>query len=333
MINSGTATPRLDLLGPILNETFDFDAYVAHQFFAPLVVEKRIGAIPSFLFTNDQILNVQHNPKTSFARIVSSLGEKTYACQEDGVEEALSKEDFDTMGEARAEALVMGRLVHALLRARDFTLATTVFSAAGESTFTGQVTTAAAAWDNASGDPYANVADAIEGIVRRTGAMPTDLTIGFGAYVKLIKNAKIQSAYRGIIGYTNGDAGTSLMIPAQTLASIFGLKRVNIAKGVYNTAKEGQTASRSYLIPSNYATVHVGATNPSDVSECCAGRMFVYDKAAMMNELCTGTADAVRAFYAEQYSEPGTDSRILRARDYVDMRFTTPEALQLIKSI
>jgi hypothetical protein len=332
MINTGSATPRLDLLGPILTENFDADQFVAHKFFLPLPVEKRFGAIPSFLGTNTQILNLIHSPKQAFARINSSLGEKLYNCQESGLEEPLSKEDYDILGD-RAEPTVAKRLIKALLTARDYTVASTVFSAAGESTFTGQVTTAAAAWDNASGDPYANILTAIENIVKRTGFMPTDLTIGFGAYMKLCKNAKIQSAYRAIIGYSNGTEGTNVLISAESLARIFGLVRVNVAQGVYNSAKEGQTASNSFIFPSTYATVHVGARNANDANEVAAGRMFVWDKAAQMNELCTGSADSVRALFAEQYAEPGNDSQILRVRDYVDMKFLVPEALELIKSI
>lgn len=333
MINTGTATPRLDLLGPILNEAFDIDGYLAHRMFKPLTVQKRVGAIPSLLVTNDQVLNVLHSPKMPFARIVSSLGEKTYACQEDGLEEQISKEDYDILGEDGAEAAVTRNLIHAILRARDNTIASSIFSATGESTFAGQVTTASATWDNASGDPYKDIADATEKIVRRVGSDRLTLAIGYGAYIKLCKNAKVQSAFRAIAGYTDKKAGTSFFIPPEQLAAIFNLQEVIVGKGVANTAIEGQAASRSFIIPSTYAALYVGSSGQQDANELCAGRMFVWEKAAIQNDLCTGTADAVRSLFMEMYAEPQTDSWVYRVRDYVDMKFTQPEGLELIKSI
>jgi len=68
MLNTGTATPRLDLLGPILQEGIPQDVYVSHRVLPTLLVQKKNGAIPSFLLTNDQDLNIKHAPRPHLPR-------------------------------------------------------------------------------------------------------------------------------------------------------------------------------------------------------------------------------------------------------------------------
>lgn len=85
MILSNLVQARLDLMGPILFEGIQMDDFVAHQILPALGVDKRLGAIPSFLFTNDQILNVKHSPKTAFSRVLSRTSVKSFACNENGL--------------------------------------------------------------------------------------------------------------------------------------------------------------------------------------------------------------------------------------------------------
>ena len=98
MINTGSATPRLDLLGPILQEGMPEEAYVAAKVLPTLIVQKRFGAIPSFLFTDAQTLSIKHAPKTGFAQLQSKLGQANYNCTEAGIEEPLSFEDYEILG-------------------------------------------------------------------------------------------------------------------------------------------------------------------------------------------------------------------------------------------
>lgn len=335
MINGTTANPRQDLLGPIMLEGFTPDAYVTHRVLKPLIVEKKTGAIPSFLFTNDQVLSIKRAPKTGFARIQSAIGQKTYACAEDGVEEPLSIEDYEIMGRDGAERAIASRLMHTVLRARDNTFASAILSAAGETLLgAGQVTTAAAAWDNASGDPFANIADAKEGVLTRTGCDPRQLSlcIGYGVYTKLMKNTKVQTQVRQILGYTSKQ-GIELELDPNMLATVFGLKEIIIGSGVKNTAAEGQTAVRSFIFPSTYALLFAGATREQDAAEVAFGRMFTYDAAASLGDLATGSFDGLRSLMLEQYREESITADVFRCRDYVDQTILVPEAGQLIKSI
>ncbi len=332
MINTGTATPRLDLLGPILLEGFKADAYVAHRVLPPLVVAKKTGAIPSFLFTNDQVLSIKRAPKTGFPRVISQLGEKTFSCQEDGVEEPLSIEDYEIMGRDGAEKAVANRLMHIVLRARDNALSAAWFSAAGETLFSGQVTTAAATWTNASGDPFSNIADAKEGVLKRTGLPANKLLIGYGAYTSLVKNAKVQTQLRQILGYTD-KTGIKLELDPNLLANVFGVDEVIIGGGVANTAAEGQTASRSFIWPSTYAMVFRGSAGADTAQETSLGRTFTYDAATTLGSLAAGAPDALRSLMLEQYRDEAVTADIFRCRDYVDTKVLVTEAAQLIKSI
>lgn len=335
MINTGGATPRLDLLGPILTEGFSEESYIAHRILPTLLVQKRNGAIPSFLFTNDQVLSIKHAPKTAYAAVQSSLGQATFACEEAGVEEYVSPEDYEIMGKDTAEMVIGRRLVHVVLRARDAALSSQIFSGTGESTFSANLVTAGATWDNASGDPMANVLDAKQKVYVQTGVPANCMAISYGAYIKLMKNPKIQSAVRNVLGYSGADARTAIKmeVPAEVLAATFGLDEIIIAGGVKNTAKEGQTASRSFVWPDTYALVFRKSVGQQDSRETALGRTFVYDLAASIGSLATGSIDSMRALMLESYRREDLSADAFRCREYVDMKVFLPTAASLIKSI
>jgi hypothetical protein len=335
MINSGTATPRLDLLGPILQSEHMLDDYVAHRVLTPIPVTKRIGAIPSFLLTNDQVLNIKHSPKTGFVRTQSEMGQATYRCEESGVEEPLSYEDYEILGKDMAQFVVGQRLAHIVLRARESALAGAIASAAGETTFAGNLVTAGATWDNASGKPIDNVLDAKRNITLQTGGGKYAMVLGYDAYLKACKNAQILSAVRTIYGYA-GDTkmGVPGEIPEEALKLAFGVDELIIAKAVVNANQEGRAASRSFIWPSTYAFVFKKGMNATNLAEVSVGRMFTYDLAGEFNALSTfGAVDAMRSLYMESYAEVQTNSEVLRARDYINMVITTPQAGSLIRSI
>ncbi len=335
IVNTGTATARLDLLGPILEEGFQTNQYVAHKVLPPLPVEKQAGAIPSFLFTDAQLLNILHAPKTGYARIQSQLGQKTFNCAESGVEEPLSVEDYNIMGRDMAERQVSRKLVDIVLRARDAALAATLLSVAAETTFSGQVTTAtgSAAWDNASGVPLTDIEAARESLESRVGQGTTALLIGRGALTKLRTNAQLRSAYRNIAGINDKKAVMSNLSEEQVCTAL-GIDELIVGSGVKNTIEEGLTPSLSFIFPSTYALLFQksppGQMNAVDAG---LGRTFVWDQAQIVGDWATGSVDALLSLIIEQYREEGLNSDVLRAREYINMVLLNPKAAQLIKSI
>lgn len=340
VINTGGATPRLDLLGPILNEGAPEDAYVATRVLPTLVVQKRFGAIPSFLFTDAQgTLAIKHAPKTGFAQVQSQLGQKTYNTTEAGVEEPLSFEDYEIMGRDMAQMAVSRRLLHIVLRARDVALSQAFFSAAGETLFATNLITAANPWsggDASLGTPLDDVMQMKRAIALQTGTPGGCMLIGYDCYLNLCKNHQIRTAVRANFGFgtSNGADAVQIEIPAKTLAALFNLEEVIVAPGVTNTAQEGLNANLSFIWPSNYALIFRRAKNANDVREIALGRTFVYDLAATFNELTTQqTLDMLRGLMFESYPDAKINCDWYRAREYVDMVVLASQTASLIKSI
>jgi len=339
MINTGTATPRLDLLGPILQEGMPEEAYVANRILPTLVVQKRKGAIPSFLFNDAQALTIKHAPKTGFAQIQSKLGQEDYSCEEAGIEEMLSKEDYEILGRDYAQETIVRKLVHVVLRARDYALSQAMFSAAGETTFAANLVTASAVWsggDASTGKPLDNVMEAKMKIAKSTGTIANAMVIGYEGYLNLCKNAQIRTAVRANFGFGSdkGADAVALELKTKDLAALFGLEEIIVAPGVYDTAQEGATQSLSFLWPATYAMVFRKSKSGTDVREVGLGRTFVYDLASTFNELTTMNAlDTLRGLMIEQYPRVDVDADVLRVREYIDMQVLLPKAASLLKSL
>ncbi len=340
MINTGTATPRLDLLGPILQEGMPEEAYVTHKVLPTLVVQKRYGAIPSFLFSDAQALSIKHAPKTGFAQIQSKLGQNNYSCSEAGVEEPLSFEDYEIMGRDYTQEVITRKLVHIVLRARDYALAQTLFSAGGESIFASTLVTASAAWSGGStstGDPLKDVMQAKLNVALQTGQPANAMLISYQLYVNICTNQQIRTAVRNNFGYgsANGAAAVQLEIPISSLCMLFGLDEIIVAPGVYDQNQEGSANKNlTFIWPATYALVFRKAKNANDVREVALGRTFVYDLASTFNDLTTmNVLDALRALMIEQYPLPQNNTDVLRAREYIDMQILLPNAGALIKSL
>lgn len=335
MINTGSATPRLDLLGPILQEGMPEEAYVAHKVLPTLIVQKRNGAIPSFLFSDAQALSIKHSPKTGFAQIQSKLGQATFSCSEAGIEEPLSFEDYEILGRDYAQEVITRKLVHIVLRARDYALSQALFSAAGESTFATNLVSPTLGWSNAGGLPLDDILTAKRNIALQTGTPGNAMIIGYDCYIDLCKNAQIRTAVRNNFGFGGamGASAVQLELPLSSLAGLFGLEEIIVAPGVIDANGEGATAkSLGFLWPKTYALVFRKAKNSTDVREVALGRTFVYDLASTFNELTTmNVLDALRALMLEQYPRPDINADVLRAREYIDMQVLVPQAGALIK--
>jgi hypothetical protein len=337
MINTGTATPRLDLLGPILQEGIAEEAYVAHRILPSLIVQKRTGAIPSFLFSDAQALSIKHAPKTGFAQIQSKLGQNTYSCTEAGVEEPLSVEDYEILGKDYAYEIITRKLVHIVLRARDYALSQAIFSAGGETTFATNLVTASLPWDNAGGTPVEDVLQAKRNIALQTGLPGNAMVMGYDAYINLCKSAQIRTLVRNVMGYSGAHTQDAVAseIPTSVLAMTFGLDEIIVAPGVVDANKEGAaTKSLGFIWPADYALVFRKSKNAGDVREAALGRTFVYDLATEFNELTYMNAtDTLRALMIEMYPDPKVNADFLRAREYIDMQILLPTAGSLIKSL
>lgn len=332
MYQNTVATPRLDLAGPIRAEDESLDAYIAHQVLPPFPVDQRNGNVPTQLVTDDQIIDIKHAPKTAYQRVQATLGNATFACEEAGIEEPISAEDYAVLGQDRAEQLAASRAKDIILRQREAALAGAVTGAAGETLFSGQVTSAAATWDNASGTPIDDVGTADEALGLRIGEGLRWLVIGRGVLTKLQKNAQIRTEYRRIVGQTKAEA-TYRKIELDILAQILGVDRILLGSGRKNTANAGQTAVKAFIWPSTYALLLRGVQNPGDLMEPALGRMFMWDQANLGAEAEVEQVDALFGLSIESYRDEAIKADVIRGTEYTHLKVLNSKSAQLIKSI
>lgn len=94
-------------------------------------------------------------------------------------------------------------------------------------------------WDNASGDPLADVDHLKSAIKSQTGFMPNVLTVSQDVFFALRNNAKILDR----IKYTQRGVVTE-----ELLAMLFGVEKFLVAGAVLNSAQENATAVYDYLV-------------------------------------------------------------------------------------
>jgi hypothetical protein len=135
-------------------------------------------------------------------------------------------------------------------------------------------------WNAALSTPIDDVVAGIRTILLNTGRRPNTLILGFDVWAKLKTNAQILA--RVVNGQTSGQAA---QITTTDLARLFEVERVIIAEAVYNTAKEGQAASMSFIAGKVALLAYVDP-NPSQ-NTLTAGATFVWN--GMANGSSMGT--------------------------------------------
>lgn len=114
-------------------------------------------------------------------------------------------------------------------------------------------------WDNETGsNPIDDIEFAKETILENTGYMPNKLLLGYQVFRKLKHHPDLVDR----IKYTS-----ERVITEQMLASLFGVEEVMVAKSVYNSANEGQTATFAFNFGKNallcYSAPSPGILAPS----------------------------------------------------------------------
>lgn len=124
-------------------------------------------------------------------------------------------------------------------------------------------------WDNASSDPVAKIL-----AVKKTPLVaPNTMVIGYEAWDYLRTNTNFM-AYVRSRAQADGK-NTPLLIDEATVCRAFDLDRVLIGKAKYNSAREGATASYSYVWGKSCALIRV-EKNPSPRKTQSFGYTFRY---------------------------------------------------------
>lgn len=111
-------------------------------------------------------------------------------------------------------------------------------------------------WSDGASDPIKNVRDAKRAVRESTGFEANKLVLGRSVFDALIDHPDIVDRIK--YGQT---AGAPAMANLQTLAQLLNVDEVLVMNAVENTAKEGQTASHSFIGGKKAMLVHA-ATAP-----------------------------------------------------------------------
>lgn len=117
-------------------------------------------------------------------------------------------------------------------------------------------------WNDANSTPIENVRTAKTYVLESTGFEPNTMVIGRRVYDALVDHPDIVDRIK--YGQTPGDPA---MANIQALMKLFEIQRLFVMNAIVNTAKEGQTASHSFIGGKNclvcYSAPNPGLMTPS----------------------------------------------------------------------
>jgi len=295
------AVPRMDVGQAFM----EYMAALGDQFIGtkvlPLInTQVKAGTFPKI--TRESLLRLsamKRQANSSYARDDYSAEDSSFSCEEYGIEESVGDDtlaryanDFDAA--ATASQLTARRV----LAAQEQRVASAVFNT---STWTGSslYTDISTTWATiATSTPVADIRSAQEAVMTLTGIKPDTLIINEINLGYLLNATEI----KGRVQYAAIADRPTIM---NALGNILDIRKILVGSGVYNSAKEGQTASNSQIWSSSYAMV-CKTPDTSSLAEPCIGRTFLW------------TGDSPTGYVTESYREEQTRSTIYRTRQSTD---------------
>lgn len=315
MKQSGTyATPRADLGAAFMEFIMQPARFIASQVlpvFPTEVKDSNFAAITreSIASTPD----VKRSPKGNYARIEFETEDKSFTCDEYGLESRLPdqhrnlyKSDFD------AELATVQGIGNILLLRQEIRVKDALFNT---STFTGAslyTDVSGAPWDAVGSDAIGHVKAASKVVLKNCGLKPNALILGFDTF----ENLKLNTAIKAAIQYTKELTDEQL---ARMIGPVLGVNRIIVGEAVYNSAKQGQAMSGAFVWPDDYALLAVLPTDGKDLKQPALGRTFLW------------TADSPENVTVEEYREEQTRSDVFRARHYLEEKVIDPYFGHLLK--
>lgn len=304
MLQKGTlATPRLDLGAALEEYPLAPQGLIGLQALPVFPTPKREGQYNTV--TRESILrtrNVKRGAGGAYSRDSFDTDLLSYACQEYGHEQPMGDdmaEYYASMFDCEMTAAAMAQNV--LLREQEKRIAA-VFqdvSATGWYSSTAALyTDCSTDWDSASATIVADVDGAKEKVRQNCGLAANTMIISAAVLPWFKKNTDMLARLQYTTQMTDN-------VIIGMLPSIFGLQKVLVAGGVYDTAGEGVTMSLSDIWSDNYAWIGVTATT-NNLAEPCVGRTFLW------------SSDSPDNVTVESYREEQTRSTIYRVRQHLD---------------
>ena len=163
--------------------------------------------------------------------------------------------------------------------------------------------TSATDWDDANGDPIADIIEASGVISAATGYEPNTLVVGAVVDRALRKSAKI----REVIKYTQA---TTMQAVRAAIAGALGIENYLVSSVIYDSANEGQAASYGPIIDDDALLLYINPT--VGWSGISAGKTFVWQPG--------GGAGSIYSYY-----DNGRHATVIQHKEQWDQKLVAPE--------
>lgn len=242
-----------------------------------------------------KIPNTRRNARGAYPRGDWKFETGTYKCEEYGWEEPV--DDVEAALYARffdAESVSTEIAIDHILRDFERRIAAQV-----QTTASANVSTE---WSTITATPWSDVETAKLAMRTASGLMPNVMVIGYPVFRNLLKVTEIKSA----LTYTQPIEIQGEEAQKRLLAQYFGLDRILVGGGQYDSAKKGQSFSLADIWDDEYAVLLRVSAGGARLREPVFGRTFLW------------FADAPQTVVTETYREEEIRSNIVRARQHVD---------------
>ena len=300
MVQYGTyAVPRADLGAALLEYSPARRSDYAAAKMLPQIKVAKVAATLSVI-TRESLLRRADTRRSGsgYNRVDMYAEDLAYACAEHGLEGVLGDDqrrifsaDFDAEM-VTVDHIWLKLLNEAEIRAKDLLWNTTTWT--GATLYTDN---SADPWDSAAAAIIAQVVAAKEKVRRLTGLMPDTLFCSIVQMQNMLSNTGIIARFPG------APIVTEEMI-RNSLAAIFGLRKLVVGGGVYDASLEGGTSSITDIWSDDYAMVALTANENDPPTVPCVGRSILY------------AVDSPEDPVVEQYREEQSRGDVFRVRHY-----------------
>lgn len=211
--------------------------YIAEQIFPVVPVEKQSDYY--FVFDKGPWFRLTNNlraPGTEAVRADYTLSTGTYFCDVYAVAKGIPDETRENAtAPLRPDVDATRFITDQLLRSLERRVASLIMTA-GNWAYSSSPTVQ---WSASTSDPIGDVETARNAIVQAIGRMPNTMVISYDVWRYLKSHPDLMDRLK----YTNPTG----VISVEQARTLFGVDRLLIGTAVYDAAKEGQSASHSYI--------------------------------------------------------------------------------------
>jgi len=261
-----------------------------------------------------KLQSTKRAPDGSYPRSSYEFETDSYACSENGWEERV--DDVEAKLYQRffdAEEVAIMRAVDIILRRQEYRIASMVFNSSN-------LTAAAVSteWNTAAScTPRSDVETGKQAMKAASGLVPNALVMSD----KVLANLLVADEITDALKYTNPIELGGREVQARLLAQYFGVERILVGGGIYDSAKKNIAQNIADIWNDEYVGLVKVASAIPDLKDPCLGRTFLWIE------------DSPENLITESYREEQSRSNIIRVRQHTDEEFVFTGAGYLLSNI